>query len=430
MDSINTNERKWTLIVPGRVNLIGEHTDYNGGLVLPFGIDKSLYFSCTEVDSNKPFFSISSQGQEESFIWEWNQLSKEAPSAQRMDRQLSDSWGLWPYAALAKIIAYVDHSKMTPNSSLSVQLSSTLPSGGGVSSSAALSTGLLSLLARWLNIDLCLNKICVLAMEMEHEFAGTKCGLMDQLAVTQTQAKKLMMIDFADFPNEQKWSVKHVTPHSKLDHYLPVSFNTQVKHSLADSPYNQRRKSCEDLLQHLNKSFDTNKGSLGEISSQLSQLWPHIESQEELKNHLANEVPSIQAKRGAHAIFENIRVAKAVAAIESGDLPTLDQMMIESHQSLRDDYEVSCPELDFACEMMRSMCQEIDQQNPSSSEPAILGPRMTGGGFGGSTIQLIRKDIIPKLQAALQNDNPYFEKFGKTGDLSVTSFSSGLSFNA
>lgn len=461
---------------PGRVNLIGEHTDYNGGKVLPFAIDLGLVLQCEILDSAE----VSKLGQA---LGVWPSLETSAPTHDGLFVFVSDLddqaavvlhselaplvqafarivQGLetgpitlpentrrsWARYALGAAVCYLHTARgkdtsqeALPTRSLRFVISSTLPAGGGMSSSAALCTGLLSGFSLAHGALLSADAIAKGAMAVEHHFAGTKCGLMDQLAIMAARDGHFSCIDFAQFPEHGAYQIESTKAHSIFGEYVALAIHTGVSHSLAESQYNLRRQSCETALDFLNKVTGLSASSLGTYAShavfeKAFSLVPGHSSQKELRSQLltcfrqagAGDQTEILAKRAGHAIQENFRVDQAVEALKLGDISRLDQAMRESHWSLKSQYEVSCRELDFACESATDLAQTLASQ-AGLRMPPIVGCRMTGGGFGGSTIQFIHHGIAHSFaQAFVSPEGAYTQETGKTPTLVFSRPSHGL----
>ena len=432
-----TGEPDWTLKVPGRLNLIGEHTDYNGGQVLPFAIDAHLLMKVHEIElepNEAPWAEIRSDCIEPIIHLDWKQVqawAKEEPAQAAKNHPFQENWGIWPIGTL---YALMQKNITEPKIAIKVQIISNLPSGAGISSSAALASGLLKIFSRWNNISINDNELAIFAMKTEHHFAGTLCGLMDQLAVIQSEKGSLLHIDFLSYPPKQEWQTRKIKLHQRYQSYQLLAFNTGVKHVLSDSPYNERRKACENAVKVLNKILKVNHDSLGAYSKHFQQYWPNIKDQKTFKNWLSEYFDELSAGCAAHGIFENFRVELACHALQSGDLDKLDKLMIESHNSLDQDFQVSCQELNLACKVVKETASNLASKQQQNSDkinglPPVLGPRMTGGGFGGSTIQWVRKDLVKDLLDNLkQLENPYTEATGITPKILKTILGRGIHY--
>ena len=254
---------------PGRMNLIGEHTDYSGGRVLPFSIDCCIALKLYRRDSAEGDSSLVLQSADfpGALLVSMNELGalgeKEEDILSHMSTEIKQHWSSYALGALY----YVYKSLKTKVSeSYLIEIESNLPAGAGISSSAALSTGLLSILYKELAIEKSKEIIAREAMKIEHFFTGTKCGQMDQLAVMMPKKNHLISIDFENFNEDMSFSLEQVEAHPSFSNYTIVGLNTGVQHKLSDSPYNQRREACELLLKLLCENFDTSIPALGSLA--------------------------------------------------------------------------------------------------------------------------------------------------------------------
>ena len=404
-------ELQFVVSAPARMNLIGEHTDYNGGKVLPFAVENKLVLKCY-------------QSVEPAKISIWSNTTN---GGLQIDPKNPDfSYDQKTPQFLKFLIGCV--SVLPIKKSTTIEIDSDIPLGAGVSSSAALCCGILSVLDRLSEKNLSKLEIAKLAQKVEHEFVGTKCGLMDQLAILNSKAQAFTAIDFRNTDPK----ITTVSEHSIFENYFAVAFQTGVKHNLSDSPYNERRESCELALDLLNSHFKKNYHTLGEYS--YADCFPFrlsLETEPQLMNLLSNEVglQESEVKRSTHAILENLRVDLAIHALEEGDPKLLSRCMQESHRSLRDLYEVSCQELEVARIEVTNWALRYGQ-NHSSQLPVVLGPRLCGGGFGGSTIQLILKDAWSDFKRTFEApQNAYKSETGYSCKVWKTEISEGLSIS-
>ena len=434
---------------PGRVNLIGEHTDYNGGKVLPFatpmGLTIELSVSTDEVSRLESVYEVSSKGQEGVFTVtgrELDLLVTEMAAAPRTEDmrpalpgKVSGSWAKYAVGALAwHWHAGTLHGwrKKTPRLTR-LEISSDLPIGAGVSSSAALCTGMLALLARREMLPLDRQDLARQAMYVEHQFAGARCGLMDQLAVALAEERSLLLIDFKDFAAQDQIVTRQVLPHEAFADYVPVLLDTKVKHDLGASPYNDRRRSCEEGLQLLCRATGKEYSSFGYFSADKTFISTYAADGHQmtmvraLEDRVFRDRRSM-ARRVAHAIMENLRVDAAVKAMETGDLGAFMEAINTSHQSLSRDYEVSCDEIDLMRATARHFGDELAGELKLKATP-VLGARLTGGGFGGSTIQLVHKSIAKDFATRVMSpESPYVQETGLTPQATILHFAQGLYF--
>ena len=333
---------------PGRVNLIGEHTDYNDGFVMPAAID-----FCTWIKvSPRPDRMVS--------VFSWN--FKELVEFSLDDSALAPR-GHWS-DYVTGVAVTLDRAGFKLRGA-DLEIRGTVPIGAGLSSSASIevATGL-ALLA---NSAYAVNpvELARLCQSAENDFVGMRCGIMDQFISCHGQEGKALLLDCRSL------EFKHLP--LSADVRLLIC-NTMVKHELAGSEYNQRRAVCEAGVQHLAQRIPGVR-ALRDVTER------------DLELH-ASELPELVYRRCRHVISENTRVQKAAVALEQGDLDSLGTLMNESHLSLRDDYEVSCPELDLMVELARPL-------------PGVFGARLTGGGFGGCTINLVKAAHTDEFRSTL-----------------------------
>jgi galactokinase len=460
-DLFSTKPPQFEVFAPGRVNLIGEHTDYNGGKVLPFAISLGVTLrvrmaSCSEFgefaqDVSGPLFVVGSDVSPDVFVVSESgirdhMLRKGILEACESDSALvpKDVQASWAKYVLGSLVVFFEAVKgrvqLPENSVVAIEVSSTLPVGSGLSSSAALSSGLISALCFVFGKHLSANSIARLAMTVEHRFAGTKCGLMDQLAVMTSQAGHFTNIHFSQLSPTGFPVVSKVKAHHNFDEYTAVAFHTGVAHSLANTEYNKRRAECERALAILNAHTKRQMTSLGDYSAlSVFKETFHVARENAKQSDVVVRLTEIfvsqgthvdeakvLSKRAAHAILENARVDCAMHALQHGELQKLDAVLQESHESLNSDYEVSCSELNAACEIARGTANTLARA-VHLSVPAILGPRMTGGGFGGSTVQFVHNSILEKFVETFRDGmNPYSRKTGSTPRLIVSQPQNGL----
>jgi galactokinase len=349
---------------PGRVNLIGEHTDYNDGFVMPAAIDS--YTWVAGAPRTKPSLRVYSEHFDETVELPLAELSG-APR---------EHWSDY-----IRGVAAVLSGLGKPVGGADLLISSDVPLGAGLSSSAALEVAVASALAAMSGVEVPALQLVKACQKAEHEYAGTRCGIMDQFIATFAQAGHALMLDCRSL----EYRLLPVANDVRI-----VICNSMVKHALASGEYNRRRAECEAGVEML-------RGYL-----------PHVRalrdvSMADLEQH-ASDVSDVVLRRCRHVITENQRVLSAVEALQGGDLRHFGKLMYESHHSLRDDYQVSCDELDFLTEL----ASECD---------GVYGARMTGGGFGGCTVNLVRADTVERLREHLIAG--YQEKTGKTPEVYV-----------
>lgn len=334
-----------TFFAPGRVNLIGDHIDYNGGMVLPAAINLGITAQVRE--------------REDSIIRMRSTISNkrvEIDLQKALKFHPNAGWGNYPMGA----IHLLQQTKI-PMRGMDVLFDSTLPVGSGLSSSAAVEvlTGyVLMTLAGYEEVDrLALALLC---QKAENEFVGVQCGIMDQFAVAMGKAQKAMALNCQTLENRY-------IPFETGDYKLVV-MNSNKERALADSMYNERRGECEKGLAIIRKKFD--------IPNLCEAEFPMI-------NDLIED-PILKA-RATHVWWENQYVQEAIEALEEGDLASFGESMDASHISLANDYEVSCDELDTLVDVARSV-------------EGCIGARMTGAGFGGCAIALVHEDVLKEFK--------------------------------
>ena len=336
---------------PGRVNLIGEHTDYNDGYVLPAAIDLYTWIAIAHRSDYK--LDIFSENANESAVID---LRDEHP------RALS-RWSDYVHGV----------SLMLQRQGLAVDgadiaVYSNVPSGAGLSSSAALEVSIASGLLGISGQSLTLVEIAKLCQRAENEFVGARVGIMDQFTSCFGSADHAILLDCRSLEYKRLPLPEGI---------VIVVCNTMVKHEHSGGEYNDRRTQCEEGVRLLKRHFPATR-ALRDIS--LSQLEAH-----------RSELPELIYKRCHHIISENERVLRSVEALNNADLPTFGSCMAQSHLSLKNDYEVSCRELDIMVEL-------------ASGREGVVGSRMTGGGFGGCTINLVRTLAVQKFKAGIAED--------------------------
>ncbi|MEZ5081990.1 MAG: galactokinase [Bacteroidales bacterium] len=347
---------------PGRVNLIGEHTDYNGGLVLPFALQFGTYLAVRKTKNKTlKFKSIN-------FPYSAEILLKDEI------KPLGREWVNYPLGVISQL------EKMKPlNAGLEMLFFGDIPNEAGLSSSASIEMVMAFALNELFDLKLSRIDLIKMSQKAENEFVGMNCGIMDQFAVGI--GKK----DRAVFLNCDSLDYELVL--FDLKDYVIIITNTNKKRGLADSKYNERRQECESALLVLKRELSI---------SHLSDL--SVEQFENKKNLIKDKI--IQ-KRTQHVVYENFRVRKAIRALSENNLTGFGKLMISSHNSLRDDYEVSCIELDILVEEALNV-------------PGVLGSRMTGAGFGGCSISLLPKEQVEMFKVHV--GKKYFESTNRTAD--------------
>lgn len=329
---------------PGRINIIGEHTDYNGGFVLPAAIEQAAYIAISKRSDNQ--LHLHAMSMNESIVLQVDSLEP------------------IPHAWSNYITGVVDQFKRNNKfiGGFNLVLNSNIPIGAGLSSSAAIECVVAFALNELFDCKLDRLALAHLAQKAEHQFAGVQCGLMDQFASMMGAKDQLIKLDCQ--------SLQYEYIPFNINDYTLVLFDTNVKHSLAASAYNERRQQCEQAVKWVSHSVP-NIQTLRQVNLQM--LTEYVLPKNELI-----------FKRCSYVVKEIQRVELACAALKSGDILKLGTLMFETHQGLSCDYEVSCKELDVLVEAVKNI-------------PDVIGARMMGGGFGGCTINLIKSDAVEKV---------------------------------
>ena len=345
---------------PGRVNLIGEHTDYNDGFVMPFAIDRRAVAAGAIRDDSRLH----------AYALDLNETAEIDLNALPVTRR-----GNWVDYVEGTVRCVAERFGIAPRGA-DLMISSTVPIGAGLSSSAALeiSIGLAYLALTETAIDR--KELAFAGQQAEHKFAGTRSGIMDQFAAAFGKSGDAMLLDCRSLDID----------------YIPIAheaativvIDTKVKHNLASSEYNVRRSECEEAVEILQKVMP-------EITSLRDMTIGTLETHARL-------LSDVVLRRCRHVVTENDRTQSAALAFRQGDFETAGRLMYESHRSLRDDYEVSCLELDTLVEI-------------ASSVDGVFGARMTGGGFGGCTVNLVETKMVETLREKVLND--YAARFGE-----------------
>ena len=348
---------------PGRINLIGEHIDYNGGHVLPAAIDRKITMRFRKKDNSLCRVNSEDEG---AFDFDIN-----------MPLQISDThWENFVIGVLDGI------QKVRPKKlgGFDCLIKSDLPIGVGISSSAALVCGFAKGLNDLFDLGLSNLEMIEISRMAEHNFVGTKCGVMDQFAVTMGKRKKLLLL------NCETLDYKLID--AEFSPYKILLLNTNVSHNLALSEYNTRREECEQALAVIQKDH---------------QEYPFLADVPEATIDTFKE--KLSGKVYQRALFvsrENARTLKAAELIQRGDIKGFGALMYQTHEGLSKNYEVSCPELDFLVDLSKDL-------------PQVVGSRMMGGGFGGCTINLVEEGFVNEFMDLASK--AYKEQF----DINLTS---------
>lgn len=342
-----------TYFAPGRVNLIGEHTDYNGGHVFPCALTIGTYAAARKRDDRMiRFFSI-------------NQSDKGVVETSLDDLTPSDEAG-WTNYPKGVVWAFLGRGYKI-DTGFDMAITGDIPAGSGLSSSASLEVLTGFVLRDLFGLGQVTNvELAQIGQYSENNYNGMNCGIMDQFASAMGKKDNAIFLDCNTLNYEYAPIV--------LDGYKIVVTNSKVKHSLVDSAYNDRRSSCEKALEELKQVTDIS--SLGDLT------------EEEFEAHKTAIADPVRVRRAHHAVYENRRTINAVKALDLGDLKEFGKLMNESHISLRDDYETSCPEIDVLVDAAWS-CD------------GCIGSRITGGGFGGCSVSIVRDDAIEGFKETL-----------------------------
>ncbi|WP_459478778.1 galactokinase [Clostridium saccharoperbutylacetonicum] len=359
---------------PGRVNLIGEHTDYNGGNVFPCALTIGTYALVTKRSDKKVL--VSSLNFKELGIIEFN--------LENMVYDKAHDWANYPKG----VIKTFENHGFNITNGFEILFYGNIPNGSGLSSSASIEVLMGVILNETFNLNIDMVDIVKMCQEAENKFIGVNCGIMDQFAIGMGKDNCAILLDC----NTLNYSYSNIN----MEGYKIVIANTNKKRGLADSKYNERRSECEDALAKIQKV--KNIKALGELTE---------EEFEEVKDCIGDP---IKIKRAKHAVYENRRTLKAVKALEANDLTLFGKLMNASHVSLRDDYEVTGIELDT----LVALAWETE---------GVIGARMTGAGFGGCTVNIIKEDCIDAFIEKVKK--AYTDKIGYEPDFYVVNISGG-----
>ncbi len=356
---------------PGRVNLIGEHTDYNDGFVLPVAVDQAAWLAVGAVEGPLTTVRALDIKNDEAIF-----STTEVPAS-------VGGWADYPKGVLWAFLERGVHP-----APINAVLASDVPVGAGMSSSAAIE---LAFAFAWNTLgqfDISLSDLALLCQKAENQYVGVNCGIMDQMISACGKAGHAMMLDSRSlerryFPMPEGVAI--------------VVADSMVRRSLAASEYNIRRAQCEQAVSHLQAHLPEIK-ALRDVS--LRQL-----------EQFGHDLPEVVYRRARHVVTENDRVVKFARALHSGDIETAGALMIEGHRSLRDDYEVSAAELDALVEAAVEV-------------PGCYGARLTGAGFGGCTIALVAEAAVSDFKTHIAR--VYDERFGKQPTVYVTHPADGV----
>ncbi|TAK52645.1 MAG: galactokinase [Bacteroidetes bacterium] len=347
------SEPDLVVTAPGRVNLLGEHTDYNEGFVLPVAIDKQI------------ILAIGSRDDEEVHLHAIDLMRSVRTSLNSLSKNPECFWSNYPLGVFAMLRAIG-----APLRGANICYRGTIPLGAGLSSSAAIEVACATALTRLYDIPISQFDLIKLAWRSEVEFVGVNCGIMDQFVSVMGKKNHAVFLDCRDFHHE----------------YIPcpkglrlVVCDTGVRRELAYSNYNLRRQECQEAVSHFAKKNPAIRAlrdvTVEEFASEERSMDPVIRN------------------RSRHIIMENMRVLRGIRALQQGEVVEFGKFMIDSHMSLRDYYEVSCPELDAFVDI-------------AVESEGVYGARMTGAGFGGCGICIVREDCVDQLVERLRHEYP------------------------
>lgn len=360
---------------PGRVNLIGEHTDYNGGHVFPCALTLGTYGAARKREDNKIHL----------YSMNLDSFGVVEASLDDLTNKKEYNWANYP---LGIVWAFKEKGH-TITSGFDMVIWGNIPNGSGLSSSASLEVLTGVILTDLFEIkDLSMTDLALIGQYSENNFNGCNCGIMDQFAVAMGKKDHAIFLDTSDLSYEYAPCV--------LDGAKIVITNSKVKHSLVDSAYNDRRNECAAALKALQSELDIQ--ALGDLTP------------EEFEAHKSLIKDEIQLQRAKHAVYENQRTIDAVTALKAGDIERFGKLMNQSHISLRDDYDVSCEEIDILVDLAWKI-------------PGVLGSRITGGGFGGCTVSIVKNDAVDHFIDKL--GKAYKEKTGHEAEFYVVEIGDG-----
>lgn len=369
----NDGEAK-AYFAPGRVNLIGEHTDYNGGHVFPCALTIGTYLIARKRNDNKLRFLSEN----------FEQLGIIESSIDELVYDKDANWTNYP-----KAVMWAFREKgYEVNAGFDILIYGNIPNASGLSSSASVELATAVMLKDMLGHDIDMVNASLICQFAENKFNGVNCGIMDQFAIAMGKKDNAIFLDTSNLQYEYAPIV--------LDGMKVVIVCSNKKRGLADSKYNERRSECEMALLEIKKVKDIN--SLGELS---------CEEFEAVKDAIKDEV---RQKRAKHAVYENQRTIKAVNALKANNIEEFGKLMIDSHISLRDDYEVTGKELDTLVDA----ALKVD---------GVVGSRMTGAGFGGCTVSIVKEEAVDEFIEKVGKE--YLDTIGYAADFYVVDIGDG-----
>ena len=357
----NTTVTPQIFFAPGRINLIGEHTDYNGGHVFPASISFGTYAVARKrTDQQFNFYSMN-----------FAHTGVIPCSLSDLSFNQEHDWANYPKG----MIQYIQTSGQAISSGADILFYGNIPNGAGLSSSASIEMVTGVLLENLFNLEIDRIDMVKLGQKVENEYIGVNSGIMDQFAIGMGKQDHAILLNCQ--------TLEHEYAPIMLDDYVIMIINTNKQRTLAGSKYNERREQCEQALADLQTALPVQ--SLGELSKERFEAHKHVIKSE------------TNRRRAKHAVYENVRTIEALEKLRAGDLKAFGELMNASHDSLQHDYEVTGAELDTLVETARK-------------QDGVIGARMTGAGFGGCAIALVEKDKVDHFK---QNVNrTYRDKIG------------------
>ncbi|EOS71492.1 galactokinase [Lachnospiraceae bacterium MD308] len=363
-----------TYFAPGRVNLIGEHTDYNGGHVFPCALTLGTYgIARDREDRMLRLYSVN--------------IDSVGIVEVSLDEIVATKEASWTNYPKGVVWAFEKRGfKMAHG--MDILIYGDIPNGSGLSSSASLEVLTGVILKDTFGFDVSMVDIALIGQDAENNFNGCNCGIMDQFASAMGKKDNAIFLD----TNTLNYTYAPV----KLPDAKIVITNSKVKHSLVNSAYNDRRNECETALKELQAVVDIK--TLGDLT------------EEQFEEHKGAVKDEVRRKRAKHAVYENQRAINAVEALKANDIEKFGKLMNASHESLRYDYEVSCEEIDVLVDLAQAM-------------PGVIGSRITGGGFGGCTVSIVKNDAVDAFVEEI--GKAYLEKVGHEAEFYVVDIGDG-----
>ena len=371
---LGENDNLRVFFSPGRVNLIGEHTDYNGGNVFPCALSFGTYGAIALRDDKT--VRMYSDNFKDLGIISFN--------IDRLVNDEKDDWANYPKG----VIDVLKNHGYNVDCGFDMVVFGNIPNGAGLSSSASLELLMAVMINDLFKFNVSRIDLVKYCQEAENKFIGVNCGIMDQFAIGMGKENSAILLDC----NTLDYSYSKVN----LEDKVIIIANTNKRRGLADSKYNERRNECETALKELQSKLSIN--SLGELT------------EEEFENNKDLIKDEIRQKRAKHAVYENQRTKKAVKALEKNDIETFGKLMNDSHTSLRDCYEVTGKELDTLVEL-------------AWKHKGTIGSRMTGAGFGGCTVSIVERSSQEDFINTVGKE--YKEKIGYDADFYVANIGDG-----